>query len=225
MRLTTAKKMLLLRRRAVPTRAERILSLSPVGYWRLDDGSGVVAADSSGNGQDGSISGASWGVQTGTDGTPALYFDGVNDFVIMAESATLEPASAVSVSLWVRAATGAGCVMCVDDGDWSYAYGGFGFPSFQVQNGSSVSTGGTFTADTWQHWLWTYSAASGDLNAYRDGVLVDTGSGAASNISYTAGLQLRVGRRVGHSWFAGALQHVAIFGTELTAADAVELAI
>jgi len=207
------------------TRASRIMALSPLGYWTLQEGTGSTATDSSGNGLDGSISGASWGVQTGTDGTPALYFDGVNDFVIMAESATLEPASAVSVSLWVRAATGAGCVMCVDNGDWSYAYGGFGFPSFQAQNGGSVSTGGTFTADTWQHWLWTYSAASGDLNAYRDGVLVDTGSGAASNISYTAGLQLRVGRRVGHSWFAGALQHVAIFGTELTAADAVELAI
>lgn len=213
------------RRKRRATRASRILARTPLGYWTLQDGSGSTALDSSGNGLDGSITGASWGIQTGTDGTPALYFDGVNDLVIMDETAILQPTTALSVSLWARAEAATGCVLSMDDGSWSYAYGGFGFPTFQVQNGGSVSTAGSFTAEVWEHWLWTYSAATGELNVYRNGALEDTGTSTPGNITYAAGLRLRIARRVEHSWFAGALQHVAIFGTELTLADAAALAI
>lgn len=193
----------------------RILALNPLGYWKLQDGSGGTAIDSSGNNLNGSISGASWGVQVGVDGTPALYFDGINDVVTVAETAILQPVS-VTVFFLARATAGTGCALSMDDGSWSYAYGLFGFPSFQIQNGGSVSTGGTFTADTWQSWAWTYSAATGVLNAYRNGTLLLTASGSAANILYNPGLQLRIGQRIGHSFYSGALQHVAIFGSALS---------
>ncbi len=32
----------------------------PVGWWKFDEGSGTIAADSSGNGNDGKIIGATW---------------------------------------------------------------------------------------------------------------------------------------------------------------------
>ena len=47
-------------------------------YWKLDEGSGDTAYDSSGNGYDGTIYGAIW--TTGYSGY-ALDFDGVNDYV------------------------------------------------------------------------------------------------------------------------------------------------
>lgn len=215
----TARRILALRR---INRAKTILALNPLGYWSLTEGSGSTARDQSGNNLNGTISGASWGIVTGSDGLPSLYFDGVNDVATVAETAILQPNS-VSVSLWARAAAGAGCAVSMDDGSWSYAYGLFGFPAFQVQNVGSVSTGGTFTADIWQHWAWTYNAATGVLNAYRDGALLLTSSGSANNISYNPGLQLRIGQRVGHSYFAGALQHVAVFGSALTAGQVVSL--
>jgi len=204
-------------------RAEAILARSPVGYWKLQEGAGSTAGDSSGNGLHGAIAGAAWGVQVGTDGTPALYFDGINDVVIVAETAILQ-ANSVSVSLWTRAETGAGATVAMDDGSWSYAYGNFAHPSFQVQNGESVSVEGTFTADLWQHWLWTYSNTSGILKAYRNGAEIASATGIATNISYTAGLEWRIGGRLGHSYFKGALQHVAVFGVALGAEDAVVLA-
>ena len=34
-----------------------------VGWWKLDDGAGSVAADSSGNGYDGTVVEASWGIE------------------------------------------------------------------------------------------------------------------------------------------------------------------
>jgi len=109
------------KRRALATRSSRILALNPLGYWTLHGGPGATAADSSGNGLDGAITGAAWGVQTGTDGTPALHFDGVNDLVLMDETAILQPDSALSLSLWARAEAGTGCVLSMDEGSCAYA--------------------------------------------------------------------------------------------------------
>jgi hypothetical protein len=48
-----------------------------VGWWKFDEGSGTVAYDSSGNGNDGNLTnGPTW--TTGKIGG-ALSFDGVND--------------------------------------------------------------------------------------------------------------------------------------------------
>jgi len=49
-----------------------------VGYWSFDEGSGTIAHDGSGNGNDGTIVGATW--TTGVSGN-ALDFDGTGDYV------------------------------------------------------------------------------------------------------------------------------------------------
>ena len=54
-----------------------------VGWWRLDDGSGTVAVDSSGNGYDGTITNATW--EPGKFGM-ALAFDGTAYVDLPAES-------------------------------------------------------------------------------------------------------------------------------------------
>ena len=50
-----------------------------IGHWAFDEGSGVIAGDSSAGGNDGAISGATWG----SDGTRASFvsFDGLDDSV------------------------------------------------------------------------------------------------------------------------------------------------
>ncbi len=48
------------------------------GYWKLDEGEGNIAYDSSGHNFDGTIYGASW---TTGNSSYALDFDGVNDYV------------------------------------------------------------------------------------------------------------------------------------------------
>src|SRR5208337_5675022 len=49
-----------------------------VGWWRFDEGSGTIAGDSSGNGNNGTIYGATW--VTGKYGD-ALSFDGASNYV------------------------------------------------------------------------------------------------------------------------------------------------
>ena len=87
----------------------KVLAVAPanlMAYWKLDETSGTVAADSSGNNRSGVFSGATPGAATFADGSPAASFNGVDNFV-NAYSAALNTAaqaagSAGTVLAWVR---------------------------------------------------------------------------------------------------------------------------
>jgi len=66
-------------------------------YWSFDEGSGSVAGDASGLGNDGAISGAAW--TAGTVGG-ALSFDGEDDHVAVADSPTLNT-NEVTFAFWI----------------------------------------------------------------------------------------------------------------------------
>jgi hypothetical protein len=71
-----------------------------VGQWHMDEGSGTVVADSSGNGNNGTIlGGATW--VPGPFGS-ALSFNGGMAVVHVGNNPTLEPTSAITVSAWVQ---------------------------------------------------------------------------------------------------------------------------
>jgi hypothetical protein len=70
-----------------------------VGYWKFDEGEGTIALGSSGYGNNGTLlNGPTW-----VDGRygKALSFDGVNDYVEVTQSSSLDIANSVSVTAWV----------------------------------------------------------------------------------------------------------------------------
>jgi hypothetical protein len=69
-----------------------------VGWWRFDEGTGTIAGDSSGNGNNGTIYGATW--VPGKDGT-ALIFDGTDDYVECPASASLD-VSIFTITAWIN---------------------------------------------------------------------------------------------------------------------------
>jgi hypothetical protein len=80
-----------------------------IGWWKLDEGFGAVAVDSSGKGHDGRFVGEPLWVD-GFSGT-ALEFDGVDDYVLCAERSgtnpgvypkELMPAGGFTVACWVK---------------------------------------------------------------------------------------------------------------------------
>jgi uncharacterized repeat protein (TIGR01451 family) len=71
----------------------------PLGHWKLDEGSGTLAADASGNGRSGVlVNGPAW-VAGRID--QALSFDGVDDYVQVAHAGALD-AYPLTVAVWFK---------------------------------------------------------------------------------------------------------------------------
>jgi hypothetical protein len=72
------------------------------GYWKLDEGSGTVAGDSSGNGRDGIVSGAAW-ASPGWDGAGfCLDFDGQGTNRVSLGTFSVS-GNAISLACWFKA--------------------------------------------------------------------------------------------------------------------------
>ncbi len=68
--------------------------------WNLDEGSGTVAADTSGNGMDGTFTGEPQWV-AGHDSAGALHFDGVDDYVIHSLPGD-QTYAAFTIAVWAK---------------------------------------------------------------------------------------------------------------------------
>ena len=72
-----------------------------IGHWTFDENSGTIAADSSGQGNNGTIEGNALWV-TGKMGASALNFDDSDDIVIIEDAPSLDVEEALTISLWVN---------------------------------------------------------------------------------------------------------------------------
>ena len=78
----------------------RTASAELVGYWSFDEGSGEIAKDGSGNGNDGTLeNGTAW-----TDGQSgyAVQFDGTDDCVNLGNAGSLSITDDFTFSMWVK---------------------------------------------------------------------------------------------------------------------------
>jgi hypothetical protein len=87
----------------VTASAHAAVSLDDVaGMWLFDEGSGDVAGDSSGNGNEGTLTGGTdWVEGPGVDFRRALELDG-SGYVTIPDSDSLDMAETMSVTFWVR---------------------------------------------------------------------------------------------------------------------------
>ena len=72
-----------------------------VGWWKLDEGSGAVAADSSGNGNNGTLHGPVEWVEEGKIGG-ALAFTGPYNYVLVPDAPSLNPTNALTIATWIN---------------------------------------------------------------------------------------------------------------------------
>lgn len=70
-----------------------------VGCWHFDENSGTTTGDSSGNGNDGTINGATW--TTGKCGS-ALSFNGVNNYVEVPDNNSLHISDGITIEAWIK---------------------------------------------------------------------------------------------------------------------------
>ncbi len=170
------------------------LTLSPiynntglVGYWPFDEGSGTTAYDKSGNGNNGTWSGATPYYTSGKIGSYAGNFNGTNDYVYVGTSNLYNFSNAFTLVAWVKTGC-SGCghqIITRRDGSTSFAHYQLqllsGTINFGWYNGSwtSVSASSTSADNTWQQVALVYNTYS-SITIYDNGASVFSGPGASS---------------------------------------------
>lgn len=147
----------------------------PIGHWKLDDGSGTTAADSSGNDFHAMLgAGEAWA--SGILGGALLY---PSDGSQTTAQIGIRPASQLTFSAWFNdEATGAdqyfGRGLNGDSNEWRiYRYGGYGHIQIDTPGDSSSSwyTGVTPSDNQWHHLVVTFDVPALTVRLYLDGVL------------------------------------------------------
>jgi hypothetical protein len=146
-----------------------------VGHWKLDETSGTVAADSSGNGLNGTVQGGAVWVAGKVGG--ALQTDGTDDYVELGNPAALDLSGAgqATIAAWVQPAVTKNHNAIFTKGEWKAAYSllikGDTSPANLLWTGNDTSV---FSADPVPLGEWTHVAVTirGDLtNFYINGRL------------------------------------------------------
>lgn len=208
----------------------------PLGYWKFDENSGTsTTEDSSGNNKQGTLN----GTMTSTDWVPgkygsALTFDGIDDYVTVADDAIYSGFNTLSFSGWFKADTTAsskGNNMQIFQKSHSVSP----WQSFQTYVDSStnrlagqvydtagtsnlyVESATTIAADTWYHYVFIYNNGSFDL--YLNGRLEDTTTGSMTGNIFDSNSTLRIGSNTGSNDFSGVIDEIKIWNVALSPAQ------
>lgn len=142
-----------------------------VGHWALDETAGLVAADSSGSGQHGTLtnmSSASW--VTGQIGG-ALSLDGLNDMIVVADSDALDLGNTFTLAAWINPRSYANFGRIFNKGSAAGSRYDLALAGSAIQLKTSVdyTTGtGLIGLNSWQHLAVTYDGAK--VRVYVQGV-------------------------------------------------------
>jgi PKD repeat protein len=191
-----------------------------VAAFGFNEGSGSNLGDSSGKGNNGTISGATW--TTGGKFGGGLSFDGLNDLVTIADSNTLDLSTGMTLEAWVKPSS---------VGDWSsillkessngLAYGMYASddaskPAGYINTGGSDqnATGGSaLPLNAWTHLAVTFDGAT--LKLFVNGNLAGSKAVSGSIITTTGALRIG-GNSVWGEYFAGIIDEVRIYKRALT---------
>jgi hypothetical protein len=160
--------------------ADTTLALDPslVGWWKLDDGSGLVATDSSGNGNDGTISGSPNWIADGKIGG-ALEFNGTDCSINVGNGPSLQIRDEITISFWIKSSgfgsNGWAAIISKGDGSWRMSRSANTGNSLHMGVGGTTVSGNTYfdasttvTDNEWHHGAGVYDGSRAII--YIDGV-------------------------------------------------------
>ena len=193
-----------------------------VAAYSFNAGAGTTLADVSGSGNRGTISGATWSTPGKNGG--ALQFDGVDDLVTVADAASLDLTTGMTLEAWVfpTALTDWRTVILKEQPGQLvyalYANTDTGRASGHVFVGGDLDTRSVspLAANAWTHLAVTYDGVT--LRLYVGGTQVSSRAVAGSMPNSTGAVRLG-GNTVWGEWFAGRLDDVRVYNRALAAAE------
>jgi hypothetical protein len=197
--------------------------------YSFNQGSGTTAADSSGNGITGILSGATWAAAGEYGG--ALSFNGTSSYVDLGNPAAIQNTGSMTWAAWVNATgnppdDGQIVAKSNDASGWQFKTSpDTGLETFGVKVSGSTSSAQRYSKtvralNTWYHVAAVYNAATATLDIYVNGVL-DNGvlRGAIPSSQAPTTLNVNIGRRSGGYYFKGLIDEVQIYNRALSQAE------
>ena len=189
-----------------------------VAAYGFEETSGNTAADASGLGNGGTISGATH--VTGKFGN-GLAFNGTSALVSIADSASLDVTSAVTLEAWVYPTALSGWRDVIFKNTDIYFLMGC------TPTGSAPGFGGTFTSanaygtgalplNAWSHLAGTYDGTT--MRLYVNGVLVSSQAQTGPIATSTGALSIGGDTTAGQYW-SGMIDEVRVYNRALSAAE------
>jgi len=205
-----------------------------VGYWKFDEGNGIAAGDSSGNNNSGILqNGPVWG-----DGKygKALSFDGIDDYVSVQDSLSLEVTNGITIAAWIYPVQ--------TDGDRSilgkiFDSDSLGTQAYTLQlslngklhlawwdstgNGHKLWSTSTVEMNKWSFVVGTYDGSYNRL--YINGQLVDLSATSGTIRAATSTSPLRIGMwwSTFPNYFNGTIDEVMVYNRALSAEEVMAL--
>jgi hypothetical protein len=214
-----------------------------LGHWTFDEGAGASAADSSGSGNTGTVTGAAWGA--GKVGGALVLSGAQGSKVAVGNPHVLNlDRQSFTLTAWFKS-TATGWRRMVTKGNWGdtagymlqYSSGAvaFGIGSRGQKDQSSLAfTPASFNDGAWHHVAAVANRAAQTLQIYVDGVaqpltadigFCGTASGTTLSIAacpYLAASSASpffIGSHDGYEVFSGSLDDVRVYGRALSAAE------
>jgi hypothetical protein len=196
-----------------------------LAYYPFNEATGEVIRDQSGQGNNGTVSGAIWWGCTapiGNPGNTVMKFDGVNDYI--QTTAKITSGDAVTIEYWFKGSSLQSAVRQQDSAG-SYIIAGWGDTHVISTDGGTtggISVGATATDGSWHHiaMTWKRNTTNGFVS-YLDGVLVAKKN--SSNVSLSApaaGTGICIGSYNGSGEFSkGKIAEVRIWKVARTQAE------
>jgi PKD repeat protein len=199
---------------------------SLVAAYNFEEASGSVVVDASGKGNHGTISGAKR-TSSGKYGK-ALVFDGVDDWVTINDSASLDLNTGMTLEAWVYpTATMSGwrtVILKEDSGSgvyYLYANSGTNQPAGIVEtsdNGEQMTSGRTpLSVNKWTHLAVTYNGQYQRL--YVNGVEVAAQPQTGAIVNYSNGVLRIGGTSIWNEFFKGRIDEIRIYNRALSASE------
>jgi hypothetical protein len=195
------------------------------GWWRFDEGSGDIAVDSSGNGNDGTlVGGATWA--TGYFGG-GIELDGTSGYISIPDFELTT--DTITFAIWLNGWKGANWAPLISSREYTACEMNFGDNDtlHYAWNNDSSSTWGWDGGPVIAKDTWTMLAVTIDPNGATAYVYTDAG-GLAKASNETEHVEQTVGAlQIGHSYslryVQGIVDEAAIFSRALTEEEILEL--